>query len=223
MTRRDGDTVKAIYSKILFFTICFFTKGFFPRGPNSSPHLRFTASSRRRVLASVVHYALVVACILFPLILVTCGYHFAGTGGQPPGDIHSIAIDVLENKTAEIGLETIFTNAIINEFVRWKRLPVKSRSGAEAVLGGSIANIKTEEVSHIERKKTFETRVTVTLALTLKRNETGEILWQKKLSYYDEYVETGSALNTATLRRQSFNRIAEFLAEKIHLDIFEQF
>lgn len=215
--------MKAIYSKILFLTICFFTKGFFPRGPNSSPHLSFAASPRRRVLASIVHYALVAACILFPLILVSCGYHFAGTGGEPPGNIHSIAIDVLQNRTAEIGLETIFTNAIINEFVRWKRLPVKSRSEAEAVLAGSIAKIKTEEVSHIERKKTFETRVTVTLALTLKRNETGEILWKKKLSYYDEYVETGNALNTAALRRESFHQIAEFLAEKIYLDIFEQF
>jgi hypothetical protein len=155
---------------------------------------------------------------------VGCGYHFAGTGGQAPGEIHSIAIDVLDNRTAEIGLETTFTNAIINEFVRWKRLPVRPRTQAEAVLGGSIARIKTQELSHFSKDKTATTRVTITLALTLKRVETDEILWKtKNLSYFDEYVETGSALDTAILRRNSLRRIAEFLAEKIHRDMFEEF
>ena len=48
------------------------------------------------------------------LMLLGCGYHFAGTGGQAPGDIQSIAVNVLGNQTAEIGIETIFTNAILN-------------------------------------------------------------------------------------------------------------
>ena len=162
--------------------------------------------------------------LIFCLAAAGCGYHFAGTGGQAPGEIQSIAIDVLDNRTAEIGLETTFTNAIINEFVRWKRLPVKPRNEAEAVLAGSIARINTREVSHFGRDKTATTRVTITLALTLKRVETDEILWKtKNLSYFDEYVETGNALDTAILRRDSLRKIAEFLAEKIHRDMFEEF
>ena len=161
--------------------------------------------------------------IFFCLATAGCGYHLAGTGGQTPGDIQSVAIAVLDNRTAEIGLETTFTNAIINEFVQWKRLPVKPRNEAEAVLGGSIAQIKTQEVSHFTRDKTATTRVTITLALTLKRVETDEILWKKNLSYFDEYLETGNALDTAILRRDSLRNIARFLAEKIHNDMFEEF
>lgn len=188
----------------------------------ASPFLRFTASlspglPRRSALA-------VCSFLIFCLATAGCGYHLAGTGGQAPGDIQSIAVDVLNNKTAEIGLETTFTNAIINEFVRWKRLPLKPRNQADAVLGGSIAEIKTQEASHLTRNKTLETRVTITLSLTLKRVETDEILWKRNsLSYYDEYVQTGNALDTAALRRRSISRIAEFLAEKIHLAIFEEF
>ncbi|MEE9122310.1 MAG: LptE family protein [Syntrophobacteria bacterium] len=158
------------------------------------------------------------------LLLLGCGYHLAGTGGQAPGDIQSIAVNVLSNQTAEIGIETIFTNAILNEFIRWKRLSVKPPNEAEAVLVGSVARIKTQTASHLTRSRTLETRVTVTLSLALIRVDTDEVLWQnKKLSYYDEYVEAGNALNTARFRREAFRRIAEFLAEKIHQNMFEEF
>jgi hypothetical protein len=54
--------------------------------------------------------------------------------------------------------------------------------------------------------------------------DTDEIVWQNKnLSYYDEYVETGNALATDRLRREAISRIAVFLAEKVHQDMFEEF
>ena len=188
----------------------------------ASPRHRFAASLHSP--ASLCQLIALTACILALLALFGCGYHFAGTGGQAPGDIQSIAVNVLGNQTAEIGIETIFTNAILNEFIRWKRLPVKPANEAEAVLGGSVASIKTQTASHLTRSRTLETRVIVTLSLSLTRVDTDEVLWQnKKLSYFDEYVEAGNALNTNRFRREAFRRIAEFLAEKIHQDLFEEF
>ena len=210
------------YSRILYFIVHFFKKYIHLRDLNLSPFRRVaeflrSPSSRCQGIALTV-------CFLVFLPFFGCGYHFAGTGGQAPGDIQSINVNVLRNQTAEIGIETIFTNAILNEFIRWKRLEVKPANEAEAVLGGSIARIKTRTASHLTRTRTLETRVTVTLSLTLTRADTDEVLWQNKnLSYFDEYVETANALNTATLRREAFRRIAEFLAEKIHKDLFEEF
>jgi outer membrane lipopolysaccharide assembly protein LptE/RlpB len=222
--------VKKIYSRIISFVICFLKNGLLSRDPNSSPSLRVPASPRHRFAASLHSPAslcqliALTACILALLALFGCGYHFAGTGGKAPGDIQSIAVNVLSNQTAEIGIETIFTNAILNEFIRWKRLPVKPLNEAEAVLVGSVARIKTQTASHLTRSRTLETRVTVTLSLTLTRVDTDEVLWQnKKLSYHDEYVEAANALNTNRLRREAFRRIAEFLAERIHRDLFEEF
>jgi outer membrane lipopolysaccharide assembly protein LptE/RlpB len=222
--------VKKIYSRIISFVICFLKNGLLSRDPNSSPSLRVPASPRHRFAASLHSPAslcqliALTACILALLALFGCGYHFAGTGGKAPGDIQSIAVNVLSNQTAEIGIETIFTNAILNEFIRWKRLPVKPLNEAEAVLVGSVARIKTQTASHLTRSRTLETRVTVTLSLTLIRVDTDEVLWQnKKLSYHDEYVEAANALNTNRLRREAFRRIAEFLAERIHRDLFEEF
>jgi outer membrane lipopolysaccharide assembly protein LptE/RlpB len=228
--RRDGDALKKTYPGIISFTICFLKKGLLSRYPNLSTSRRLAASPFRRIAESLHSPAprcqriALTACILALLAPFGCGYHFAGTGGQAPGDIQSIAVNVLSNQTAEIGIETIFTNAILNEFIRWKSLPVKPLNKAEAVLGGSVARIRTQTASHLTRTRTLETRVTVTLSLTLTRADTDEVLWQnKKLSYFDEYVETENALNTNTLRREAFLRIAEFLAEKIHKDLFEEF
>ncbi|MEE9527032.1 MAG: hypothetical protein V3W07_05140, partial [Syntrophobacteria bacterium] len=161
--------MKKIYSRIISFIICFLKNGLLSRDPNSSPSLRVPASPRHRFAASLHSPAslcqliALTACILALLALFGCGYHFAGTGGQAPGDIQSIAVNVLGNQTAEIGIETIFTNAILNEFIRWKRLPVKPLNEAEAVLGGSVARIKTQTASHLTRTRTLETRVIVTL------------------------------------------------------------
>jgi len=220
--RRDGDAVKKTYPGIISFTICFLKNGLLSRYPNLSPFRRI-AESLHSPAPRCQRIAL-TACILALLAFFGCAYHFAGTGGQAPGDIQSIAVNVLGNQTAEIGIQTIFTNAIRNEFIRWKRLPVKPPNEAEAVLNGSVAGIRTERASYLDRNRTLQTRVTVTLSLTLTRVDTDEVLWQNKaLSYYDEYVETGNALNTNTLRREAFSRIAEFLAEKIHRDMFEEF
>jgi hypothetical protein len=180
-----------------------------------SPRRPFTASPRR--------CGPLALWIIIALAAVGCGYHFAGTGGEAPGDIKSIAIDVLQNNTAEIGLENVFTNAIINQFVQWKKLPIKPRKEADAVLGGSITGINIQEVSHVDSDKTLTSRVTITLELALKRVETDEILWKRNYSYYDDYVETGNALDTALLRRGAANQIAEYLAEKIYIDMFENF
>lgn len=192
--------------------------------------LLLAVSPFRRIFASFpspgsfCHGVALAACIFTLLASFGCNYHFAGTGGQAPGDVQSVAVNVLRNNTAEIGIESIFTNAIRNEFIRWKRLPIKPDGEAEAVLSGSVARIRTQRASHLTRTRTLETRVTVTLSLALTRPDTDEVLWQnKKLSYFDTYVEAENALNTNRLRNEAFRRIAEFLAEKIHKDLFEQY
>lgn len=190
---------------------------------NSSPSRFVAVSPRHRFAASMRRCATLAVWVVIALAAAGCGYHFAGTGGQAPGDIKSIAVDVLQNNTAEIGLESVFTNAILNEFIRWKRLPIKTRKEAEGVLGGSIAKIQIREVSHVDSDKTLTSRVTITLKLNLKRVETDEILWKKDYSYHEDYVETGNSLDTALLRRQATSKIAEYLAEKIYIDMFEEF
>jgi len=162
-------------------------------------------------------------CFVLGMGLPACGYHFVA-GGEAPGNIQSIAVRVLENKTTIVGIETTFTNALLAEFTRTQRLAVKPAAEADAVLSGAITAITTDAVSHAAAQTTLETRVTITVSLTLNRRGTGEVLWKNEsLSYYQEYLDTNLALVTSENRRLAVDYIAERLAEKVYQDIFASF
>jgi len=153
-----------------------------------------------------------------------CGYHFVGNDVRAPGNIQSIAVGVVENKTTIVGIETIFTNQLLNEFIRTQRLAVKPPTEADAILSGTINSIKTDAIAHLDPEKTAETRVTVGLSLTLKQRETGKILWENRsLSYYQEYTDFALPTATSENRRLAIAYIANFLAEKVYQEIFANF
>ncbi|UCG13961.1 MAG: hypothetical protein JSU72_05675 [Deltaproteobacteria bacterium] len=201
-----------------------------PRRIAASPCYRVPESSCRRVyppsrLSSLRRLRTgVTFCLVIIVVFSACGYHFAGSGGHTPDDINSVAVDILQNQTAEVGLEVVFTNALLNEFIRWKRVAVKPRSEADAVLAGRISSIRQVAVAHVAPKETLDTRVIVTLDLTLTRAESDDVLWQNQaLSYFEDYRQALDPLVTQSNRREALREIAVFLAEKIHLDIFEGF
>jgi Lipopolysaccharide-assembly len=178
------------------------------------------ASSVWRAVARTI----LLCCAALGIGLSGCGYHFVGNDVQAPGNIQSIAVGVVENKTTIVGIETIFTDALLNEFIRTQRLAVKPPTEADAILSGAITSIKTDAVSHLDAEKTLETRVTVGLSLTLKQRESGKILWENKaLSYYQDYTDRALPLATSENRRLAIAYIANFLAEKVYQEIFASF
>ena len=165
-----------------------------------------------------------LCCAALGIGLFGCGYHFVGNDVRAPGNIESIAVGVVENKTTIVGLETIFTNQLLNEFIRTQRLAVKPPTEADAILSGVITSIETSAIAHLDPEKTLETRVTVGLSLTLKQRESGKILWENKsLSYYQDYTDRALPLATSENRRLAVAYIANFLAEKVYQEIFASF
>ena len=195
--------------------------GTFKRGSSLS-WLRwlFGADSVWRAVARTA----VVCCAALGFGLSGCGYRFVGNDTQAPGNIQSIAVGVVENKTTIVGLETIFTNQLLNEFIRTQRLAVKPPTEADAILSGAITSIDTTAIAHLDPEQTLETRVTIGLSLTLKQRESGKILWENKsLSYYQDYTDRALPLATSENRRLAIAYIGNFLAEKVYQEIFASF
>ena len=186
--------------------------------------LRWRGLSDDKSVWRAVVRTVLLCCATLGIGLSACGYHFVGNDVQAPGNIQSIAVGVVENKTTIVGIETIFTNALLNEFIRTQRLAVKPPTEADAILSGAITSIRTDAVSHLDAEKTLETRVTIGLSLTLKQRESGKILWENKsLSYYQEYTDRALPLATSENRRLAVAYIANFLAEKVYQEIFARF
>ncbi|MGE5311370.1 MAG: LPS assembly lipoprotein LptE [Nitrospirota bacterium] len=186
--------------------------------------LRLCGLSGASLVWHAVARTVLFCCAALGIGLLGCGYRFVGNDVQAPGNIESIAVGVVENKTTLVGIETIFTNQLLNQFIRTQRLAVKQPAEADAVLSGTITSIETSAIAHLDPEKTLETRVTVGLSLTLKQRESGKILWENRsLSYYQDYTDRALPLATSENRRLAVAYIANFLAEKVYQEIFAKF
>jgi outer membrane lipopolysaccharide assembly protein LptE/RlpB len=152
-----------------------------------------------------------------------CGYQFKGMGLSAPQGVQSIAIPVLENRTSESGIETVFTSDLAYEFTRSKVLSVVDKNRADAVLNGTIRSAGEETISHTARYHSAERRVTITLNLTLMCRD-GRVLWSDtSLSDREAFEVSGDKLTTEKNRRTAIKIISERLAEKIHNRILQDF
>ena len=165
-----------------------------------------------------------LAALVFFVAVSGCGYHFEGMGLKAPEGVRTIAITVLDNRTSVSGIETIFTSDITYEFTRSKVLRVVGKDTADAILGGKVASMTIDTISHTASYDSDERRVIITLDLALERAD-GNIIWSNKsLSDKEAFkVVPSDKLATEKNRRAAIEAISERLAEKIHNRILQGF
>ncbi len=157
------------------------------------------------------------------LVLAGCGYQLKGMGLTAPPGVHTIAVSVLENRTAESGIETRFTSDLAYEFTRSKIVQVVDKDKADAVLRGIVLALREDTVSHTARYESDERRVTVTLDLALKGVD-GKLIWSRRaLSDREAFKVSSDKLATERNRRAAIDVMSKRLAEKVHNAIFQDF
>lgn len=165
-----------------------------------------------------------ILALVFLSALAGCGYHFEGMGLTPPAGVRTIAITVLENRTSESGIETVFTSDLAYEFTRSKVLRVVGKDTADAVLSGRVASLRVNTISHTASYGSDERRVTITLDLALERAD-GNVIWSDRaLSDKEAFkVDPLDKLATEKNRRAAIEAMSERLAERIHNRILQGF
>jgi len=149
------------------------------------------------------------------MFLSACGYRFAGSGSFPAG-IRSVCIPVLENRTSETGAENIFTNDLIYEVTRAKKVILTSRDKADALLSGVIKSMSIETISHTGTYSSLERRVKVTVDLKLTGAD-GRVIWSAKgVSANKAYDVMPDKLATEQSRRDAISALSKRLAEKVY-------
>ncbi len=115
-----------------------------------------------------------------------CGYRFAGSGGFPAG-VKTVFIALLDNRTTETGIEKVFTDDLIDEFIRRNEEGVAADpEGADAVLSGTIAYMSVETISRTGASTTDERRVTMTVTLKLSDRKK-RVVWSSSVSENEAY------------------------------------
>lgn len=158
------------------------------------------------------------------LALSGCGYHLAGTGSSLPPDVKNIAIPQFSNKTLRPDIENQFTNALLDEFVKGKKVAVVEESGADAVVKGVITGFETTPISFKGGDIIQEYRVTVTLEVSLIKKSDESVIWRdKNVSYFTEYKNDPDVAISEANRDTAIKKIASDVARQLYSNILEGF
>ena len=154
------------------------------------------------------------------IFVSACGYRFAGSGNLPAG-VNSVFIKVFENRSSETGLENIFTDDLIYEFVRKKKAAdIKS---ADSFLSGVIRSVSSGTISHKGESTSLEQRVMVTVDIVLK-DLNGKISWAANgIAANETYDVVSDKTVTEKNRRDAVSEASEKLAENIYFRLTEDF
>lgn len=160
--------------------------------------------------------------IFIGLFLSACGYQFAG-GGNLPGGIQTIAIEIFENRTTETGLEYTVTNDLIYEFTRKGRTVKKTSQEADAALSGVIESERITTISRQGQQSPLARRVEITVNLKLTGSDDGVIWSAPSISEFQEYNVAADKQATEINKRQAIETLSKRLAEKVHNRLTENF
>jgi len=144
-----------------------------------------------------------------------CGYKLAGKGTHLPPGVASIAIPTLVNKTLEPGIEIVFTQALLKEFIQDRRVSVVDRKEADSIFEGVIKSFLIFSVSYDKSGYALEYQTIVTMDITLKKRN-GEVLWNEKdLMERAWYRTNPSVIGNEDNRVNAIQQVAKSLAERI--------
>ncbi len=186
--------------------------------------------------------------IVFPaltaaiLLTTGCAYHFGLAERSLPGGYSQLSIPVFKNKSAEVGIEPLFTNALIRRFARSQVASLTENDGANVTLEGTIVKVDTSQGaiqdSHLlptlpsAAVLVTQYRLMVTAVIVLKRKSDEKILWQGSFANEKVYdpprigtpvVNSANATYNQSARTQTLSLLAEEMMAEAHDRITENF
>jgi hypothetical protein len=163
-----------------------------------------------------------LASLVMSLVSGGCGYSLRTS--LPPG-IKSVHVPVLENKTAEPGIEDFITQALTQAVVQSARVRIaRNAQEADATLSGSIVEYRLAALSFDSSANVTSYRLIIGLALTFKEVRTDKILWkQDRIEERADFLVAGRVTQTLAREEVAVQRAAVDVARAIVSFAFEGF
>lgn len=122
---------------------------------------------------------LCLSVLVLAAVTTGCGYTFRGSGSALPPDVKSIFIPQVDNNSTKLGLATVLTDAIRDEFDGYGTISVvDNQNEADAVLKVTIVDVK-ETTSAVRANTNTSLQMQTTMFLTAElRRVTGPVLWR---------------------------------------------
>lgn len=177
------------------------------------------------------------------LLLTQCGYTLSHRLKSEFRNPRGIFIPVFDNRTDEVGAETVFTNALIREITSRRQILLSSRAKGALELHGVITNIRVEPTTLTDagfkglqgyQRLPSELGVRVDLELTLSDPKNGKVHWRRNFSgyrrvnaptdrTYDYQSPSSVGLATQSVYESEYPEIARQIVRDVYDEMVEVF
>ena len=166
-------------------------------------------------------WPLVLILAVAALSTAACGYRFSASG-RLGENITTVSVNMLENRTAETGIENIFTNDLIFEFTK-NGNTISERDTADAVLSGTIDAMPIETVAYRGQVLAIERQITAIISLRLSDRK-GRVIWSANgISGSEAYGILPEKVATDYNKRAALSVISKRIAEEVYTRITDKF
>jgi outer membrane lipopolysaccharide assembly protein LptE/RlpB len=161
-------------------------------------------------------YRLAVAVLVCAALAAACGFGFKGKA-QLPGGAQHLFVDIFENRTNQLGLETTVTNAVVFEFTRRSRQSmVSNRADADLIMRGIVRSVELGTAVARFRDSGGARTVTLTLDVQMVAPD-GQVKWSATgLTDSDTFVVSDNTFLSQDMQRATLAVVATRLAERIY-------
>lgn len=169
-------------------------------------------------------YVSIILVLMLILPVWGCGYRFAPAGEMMGRTITTVYIDRFTNHTSEAQAENYVRNAFIDQFIRGNRFKsVHKKESSDAVLSGTIRDIRTSHVSYERNDTARENSISLSFDVQFE-DSGGSVLWTKKnLSGREAYRVDDNPAITEKNRKEALIKLSRDMAEKTYRDIMSGF
>ncbi|HET9449524.1 MAG TPA: LPS assembly lipoprotein LptE [Aggregicoccus sp.] len=173
------------------------------------------ATVRRMVRARAARWQLILA--VGTVGLAGCGYRFTPRGGALPEGVRAVCAPLFQNRTAEPGLETLFTQSLREQLVRAGTL---ANAGCEARIEGEVQWVGSgptivtqavvdEEGRTLKNPQLASYRASASALLRLKKDD--RVLSETVVTGAEDFLPGGDVVEAETNRQAALRRLTETL------------
>jgi hypothetical protein len=166
-------------------------------------------------------YRLALLALGLLALASACGYRVVGSEPVGPGQTKAtLAIPPFENRSMEVGLETLLANDMIRAFQDSKVVLVKpGETKADYVLLGTIKKLEHSSTAYLDIGQSLIRRATITVEVSVKDTRTNKVIWKGseiiRSDYVaDSYYGIGEATRDQGIRQASV-RLAQRVNDKV--------
>lgn len=142
-----------------------------------------------------------------------------------PGNVESLSIPLMANKTSEPRIEHDLTSDVIRVFARSGEIDIfEKRSSADAILDGTIVKYTNRAVSYDSNDDISQYRSAMIVDVELIRNDIEkQVLWSKTITWSTDYSASDNKSEQEDREDQAIDELNSRLAEELYDQLMNSF